>query len=218
MDPATVLLVEDQIATRKRLVAAIEGDDRLCVQAAVPTIGEARRSLATEVPDLLLVDLGLPDGDGRCLIEAVRGTSTACVVISVFDDEQHVLSAIQAGADGYLLKDAPFSEIPCALLAVLRGESPISGRVARYLVSRIQAAPTPPADRRSDVQKLTRRESDVLELLAKGFSYEEVGMALGMQTSTVGTHVKRIYRKLAVCSRGEAVFEALSLGLIRLNP
>ncbi len=211
----TVIVVEDDPVTRERLVAAIKAQAELSVLEAVGTCAEARAALQRAAPRVLLVDLGLPDGDGVTLIaEATRTGSTDAMVVTVFGDEQHVVAALEAGATGYLLKDSPLADIGEAVLRLIQGGSPISAKIARYLVRRFQPA-KPPAAR--DDQALTEREREVLELIAKGFSYGEVAQSLQMSPHTVASHIKHIYRKLAVGSRGEAVFEAANLGLIRLK-
>lgn len=213
----TVIVVEDDSVTRERLVAAIRAQPELTVLAAVGTCAEARVALQRQAPRVLLVDLGLPDGDGAALIrEATRTGGTDAMVVTVFGDEQHVVAALEAGATGYLLKDSPLADIGEAVLRLIQGGSPISAKIARYLVRRFQPPPKPPSEPR-DEQALTERELEVLEQIAKGFSYGEVAQSLQMSPHTVASHIKHIYRKLAVGSRGEAVFEAANLGLIRLK-
>lgn len=211
----TVIVVEDDPVTRERLVAAVNAQPELSVLAAAGNCAQARAALKRQAPRVLLVDLGLPDGDGAALIkEATRSGGTDAMVVTVFGDEQHVVAALEAGATGYLLKDSSVAEIGEAVLRLIQGGSPISAKIARYLVRRFQ--PAKPAAAREE-QALTEREREVLEQLAKGFSYGEVAQSLQMSPHTVASHVKHIYRKLAVGSRGEAVFEAANLGLIRLK-
>lgn len=212
----TVIVVEDDPVTREHLAAAVRAHPELAVLAAVGSCAEARAALKQQAPRVLLVDLGLPDGDGATLIrEATQQAGTDAMVVTVFGDERHVVTALEAGAAGYLLKDSPLADIAESVLRVIQGESPISAKIARYLVRRFQQPATEPPAVNS--QTLTEREREVLHLLAKGFSYGEVAQSLEMSPHTVASHIKHIYRKLAVSSRGEAVFEAASLGLIRLK-
>jgi len=132
------------------------------------------------------------------------------MVITVFGDERTVVAAIEAGARGYLLKDGTDAEIVRGVIDILRGFSPISPAIARYLLRRLQdESPTVEA-----APHLSGREREVLELLARGFRNSEIANALGITTHTVTSYVRQLYRKLEVGSRGEAVFEAVHLGLL----
>lgn len=210
--PQTIVIVEDELETRERLAGIVETTPGLELAADFAELRVAMRWLDDhEPPAVLLVDLGLPDGDGIDLIRHGRRLRPApeIMVISVFGDERHVVDAIAAGAGGYLLKDADAAHVGGAILKLLAGESPISSSIARHLLRRFQHSA---AD--ADAPRLTPREVEVLRLVGKGFSYIEIANALGMSANTVTSHIKHIYRKLEVRSRGEAVFEALQLGLI----
>ena len=214
--PHTVLLVEDDENTRTRLAEVVAAHPELVLQAAVGSVTDARRELDRARPDVLLTDLGLPDGDGVALIRELkeRRYATAAMVVTIFGDEKHVVAAIEAGALGYLLKDGSADYIGSSILEMLAGGSPISPPIARYLLKRFHAAPT------SDdaaVPRLSGREREVLELIVKGFSYAEIARLIGVSAHTVTTHVRGIYAKLEVHSRGEAVYEALQLGLVKLD-
>jgi DNA-binding NarL/FixJ family response regulator len=210
-----VQLVEDEDMTRERLVAALRSAPGLVVSAATASCAEARAAIAADPPDVLLVDLGLPDGDGTALIREVRTRhpQTEIMVITVFGDERSVISAIEAGAGGYLLKDGTDAEIVQGVLDLLQGFSPISPAIARHLLRRLRAVDVPAAN--SDPLRLSGREQEVLELLARGFRNGEIASALGITVHTVTTYVRQLYRKLEVGSRGEAVFQAVSRGLIQ---
>ena len=213
--PYDVLLVEDDPATRDRLAGIVGAVAELRLRAA---FGDRRGALdwlaSCPAPRVLLVDLELPDGSGIDVIRAARQASAAteAMVISVFGDESHVLAAIEAGATGYLLKDAGAEEIGSAILKLIAGESPISASIARHLLRRFQPAPAAVA---ASAPRLTPREMEVLQLIAKGLSYARIADTLSMSANTVPSYVKQIYRKLEVSSRGEAVFEAMQLGLLR---
>jgi DNA-binding NarL/FixJ family response regulator len=215
-----ILLVEDDEPTRARLAEAIAAHSELEVQAAVASCAEARAALDEgPAPDVLLTDLGLPDGSGVDLIRAVRdrGAATQAMVITVFGDEKHVLAAIEAGAMGYLLKDGSAEYIGRSILELIAGGSPISPPIARSILRRFRTEPAGPARPEADTPRLTEREGEVLTLIVKGFSYAESARLMGVQESTVTSHVRSIYRKLEVHSRGEAVYEALQLGLVKLD-
>ncbi len=215
----SVLLVEDDTNTRAVLCDAVSDHPGLRVSAAVGTVREGCAELDREQPDVLLVDLGLPDGDGTTLIREIyrRGYSTDVMVITVFGDERHVVHAIEAGATGYILKDAMTDSISASIMQLVQGGSPISAPIARHLLKRFRTPLklTPPDG--IDLPQLTSREKEVLSQLARGFSFPEISELLSISPHTVSSHVKHIYRKLAVRSRSEAVFEALQLGLIDIN-
>ncbi len=209
----SVLLVEDDPATRAQLAAIIDASPALTLAAAVGSVGDGRKWLAAGGVDILLTDLGLPDGSGADLIRlATQQGSVLSLVITVFGDEEHVVRAIQMGAMGYLLKGEGATDVERALSELVAGGSPISPAIARYLLTQMHAVP---ADGDETAPALSRREQEVLGYVVKGFTYAEIAELAGISTHTVSTHIRSIYRKLAVHSRGEAVYEALQLGLVR---
>ena len=213
----SILLVEDDPPTCLRLQDAL-ADAGFLVTAAM-TLGEARASLASAAPRVLLTDLQLPDGHGVELIRETRQRfpETEIMVVSALGDEETVISAITVGATGYILKDAFPADIAATVRDLVAGHSPISASIARFIVRRAQAANAePPPGPPLNTAKLTPREIDILWGIAKGFSYAEIASHLGMSRQTVPSHIKSIYRKLEVHTRGEAVFEALQQGLIKL--
>lgn len=214
-DAITVLLVEDDAPTCGRLRDALASAGDFTVTTAA-TLAEARAALRAKRPRVLLTDLQLPDGHGVELIRETRQTSpdTEIMVISILGDEQSVISAILVGATGYLLKDAFPTDIAATVRDLVAGHSPISASIARFIVRRTQG--TSPAVPALNTARLTPREIDILWGIAKGFSYAEIAGHLGLSRQTVPGHIKSIYRKLEVNTRGEAVFEALQQGLIRL--
>src|SRR5688572_6456879 len=183
------------------------------VAVAVGTCAEIRAALRQGRPDVLLVDLGLPDGNGVDVIAeaATRHAGLPVMVITVFGDERRVVRAIKAGATGYLLKDDPTREIGAAIQLMHVGGSPISPAIARHLIRLFQ--PVPPDESRAE-RRLTAREQEVLSLAAKGFSYAEIAQMLNLSANTIASYTKHIYEKLAVSSRSEAIYEASRLGLI----
>ena len=137
------------------------------------------------------------------------------MVVTVFGDEKSVLGAIEAGARGYLLKDESAEGVGVAILQLLAGGSPITPAIAQHLILRFQER-APSAEREAG-PALSKRELEVLELVVKGFTFGEIAGLLALSPHTVGTFVRRIYRKLEVRSRGEAVFEALQLGIVKVE-
>lgn len=212
----SILLVEDDTPTRQRLAEALQRTGFARV-VAVGSCKAARAELQAQPPCVLLVDLGLPDGSGLELIAETRENSpdTEIMVITVFGDERHVLAAIEAGASGYLLKDGSSDHIGRSVRQLMDGGSPISAPIARHLLKRMGREPAQTA--RDEQLKLTPREAEVLNLVAKGFSYQEIATTLEMTVNTVASHVKQLYRKLSVHSRSEAVFEAVQRGLLTLR-
>lgn len=218
--PRLVLLIEDDAPTRRRLADALGGKGDLTVVQA-GTLRAARRALEGMTPDLIVSDIRLPDGLAIDLLATVREQfpRVEILVISVLGDEGTIVAAIAAGASGYLLKDALPEDIHATALEVLAGGSPISSSIARFIVRRVQGggqASPRDASANADAPRLTPRELDILWGIAKGFTYNEIAERLGISHQTVPTHIKSIYRKLQVGTRGAAVFEAIHFGLIKL--
>jgi len=213
----TVMVVEDDPAFLNRFCRIVAQSPDLWLLAAVGDLASARLAIERQAPDVLLTDLGLPDGSGIDLIRetAARHPATDIMVISIFGDEEHVLASIEAGATGYILKDSLPEEFVSLVAQLRAGGSPISPVIARKLLKRFQPKKetigpvTDPA-----TAALTPRESEVLALIAKGFSFGEIARLLDVSPHTITAHVKKIYQKLAVHSRGEAVYEAGKMGLL----
>jgi len=212
--PCRILLVEDDPVLRERFARILSTWPEGRLVAACATLAEAQRALRAEPIDLLITDLRLPDGHGTQAIRLLRATrpQAEAMVISVLADDQTVISAIEAGATGYLLKDADSLELIEAIEALRAGSSPISPSIARVIVRKLgEAAPAP---RQPEAPRLTPRETDILWGIAKGYTYSELAEKLGISRQTVPVHVRNIYRKLEASNRSEAVYEASRLGLI----
>jgi DNA-binding NarL/FixJ family response regulator len=208
--------VEDDAILREDLAAIVRHTDDLEICGVAETLS-AGRALIANVPDVLLVDLALPDGSGADLIREARARlpQIRIIVVSIFGDARSVVRAIEAGADGYLLKGAGEQQAEDAIRTVLDGGAPISPAVASHILLRMrERASTPSTPKEAP---LTEKETAILADLAKGFRYKEVARLQGISPHTVADHVKSIYRKLAVNSRSEAVFEAVQAGLIKLK-
>ena len=215
----SVLIVEDIPEFRQRFADAVLSDSGLHLLGAVGSGGEAKDFLGRAAPDVMLIDLGLPDMSG---IEVIRHAArlhpaTEALVVTMFGDDANVLASIEAGATGYLLKDSMPESIASSIHELVAGGSPISPSIARRVLTRFRSAepasaPAPATAVRENV--LTERETDILRQVAKGMSFAEIGGILTISQHTVVAHVKKIYRKLAVHSRGEAVFEASQMGLL----
>jgi len=168
--------------------------------------GSAEAAIATvpaEKPSVVLMDINLPGLSG---IECVRRLKpllpgTQFVMLTVYDDADHIFNALAAGASGYLLKRTPRAELLAALKNVHAGGSPMSSNIARKVVQSFQR----PGAQPSDAEDLSPREREVLELLARGYLYKEIADSLGISGPTVNTYIRRIYEKLHVRSRSQAV-------------
>jgi DNA-binding NarL/FixJ family response regulator len=210
----SVLIVEDEPEFMRRFSDAVLADSALALVAAVGTGRAAMAMLEAQPPDVMLLDLGLPDMSGVEVIRHAMRHAPECdvLVVTMFRDDQHVLASIEAGATGYLLKDATAEHIAASIHELHAGGSPISPGIARRVLARFReraaaapaAAPSP----------LTERETELLRLAAKGLSFETISELMDISPHTVVAHVKKIYRKLAVHSRSEAVYEASQLGIL----
>lgn len=214
-----IAVLEDDPATRARFCAAIARDAGLQLAADFALGGEALSWLERHEPDVLLADLGLPDVPGLAVIAycAKRHPRADIMVISMHEDEQHVVRSLEAGASGYLLKDCLEEEIAARIRELRAGGAPMSPVIARLVLKRLRPAPLPgSASTEGDDRWVlpTPRELLVLTRIAQGFSYAEIAELEGISRHTVHAHVKNIYAKLSVHSRTEAVFEASRLGLI----
>jgi DNA-binding NarL/FixJ family response regulator len=215
--PIRVALVEDRQETRERFASVVCGHPGLRLEFAAATGQSMLAWLEKNEPDVLLVDLGLPDLPGLAVISFCSQVHprTDIMVITMFEDNEHVVRSIEAGASGYLLKDSVEEVVVDSILQLRAGGAPMSPVIARRLLTRMRptkVGPTP-----SPLPKglaLTARENEVLGLIARGFRYSEIAELQKVAVSTVHTQIKSIYSKLAVHSKTEAVFEAGRLGLL----
>lgn len=213
-----VAVVEDDAACREGLALAIGSAPDMRLAWVAATHAQALARLPGAPLDVLLVDLGLPDGSGLDVIAHARRHWPACapMVCTIFGDEAHVLAAIQAGAMGYLLKDATPETVVQEVRSLHAGGSPINPLVARKLLLRQQGALVPPTAEAAPAGAAplppSAREAEVLRLVARGYTVDEVAGALGVSPHTVQTFVRRIYTKLQVGSRAEAVREGQRQG------
>ena len=204
----TVGLVDDDARIRDAARGLIASDASLRLVFEAASLTEARARLSEGPVDVLLLDLGLPDGEGTTLLSTL--SKTVVIVLTVFDDDRHIFDALRAGASGYLLKDEIVTRLVPAIGDALSGGAPMSPSVARRVLESFRA---PPAD--PDEVTLTAREIDVVELIARGATYDEIGRMLQISTNTVRTHIRGAYDKLHVCTKVEATHEAVRRGLIR---
>lgn len=215
---ARVIIVEDDERLRSYAMAALAPAAEIAIVGDAATLAEGLL-LVEQAPDLALLDLGLPDGSGIALIEAIRAKAPACriLVFTVFEDKASVLNTLKAGADGYILKDTTAEMVLAHVRATLAGETPISARAASHLLSIVRDEPVVEAPAAPDAPHLSPRERELLEYLARGLSRKEAARVMDLSPYTVAEYMQSIYRKLQVRSRGEAVFEAIQTRLIRLD-
>jgi DNA-binding NarL/FixJ family response regulator len=213
------MVVEDDPVTRRLLCQAIGLEPSLALRGAFGTVRDARQCLERTPIDLLLTDLGLPDGSGLAVIRCCRRLmpNADIMVITMSSDEEQILASIEAGATGYVLKESAHNNILRSILELRSGGSPISPVIARKVLARMQAHAARTPEQSGEDALLTRRESAILELISRGGTYARVAQALGLSVGTVQTHIKHIYAKLSVHSRTEAVIEAQRRGLIPIE-
>lgn len=217
----SVLIVEDKVEFREDFARMVEAAEDLSLTGAAETLAEGLALLDGPPVDVLLVDLGLPDGSGLDLIREVARRppwreSCEVMVVSVFADEAHVMAAIEAGASGYLLKDSSPASFTQQIRELHAGGSPISPVIARKLLARLGVPPREKAgDPAQEVVALAESERAVLQYASRGYSYDEVAKMMGVTRHTVQSYVKRSYLKLQVHSKTEALYEARRLGLVR---
>lgn len=219
-----VAIVEDDPGLLDTLSLAVSAAADMRLTGMATSRAEALALLEGPPADVLLVDLGLPDGSGIDVIHAAARRWTACniMVSTTFTDETHVMRSIEAGAAGYLLKDSSPMRIVDDIRSLANGGSPISPIIARQILARFRqgsaagtgAGPSegePPA---ASPALLSVREKEVLDLITKGFTTQEIATLMQLSHFTVRTFVRRIYSKLKVKSKAEAIYEARTLGLL----
>ncbi|WP_447775743.1 LuxR C-terminal-related transcriptional regulator [Variovorax boronicumulans] len=219
--PVPVLIVEDDALMQRRIVGILGqlgyANDVLVLAA---TLADARVELARQPFALVLVDLGLPDGNGVELITQMSASNASMnaddgpgiLVISAWSTDDLILNALRAGATGYVLKERDDLELLLSIRSVLRGGAPIDPFIARRILDLTQAPPATPGRVGEDV--LTARELQILQLVAEGLTNREIAEQIFLSRHTVECHIKNIYRKLTVSSRTRAVFAARSRGLL----
>ncbi|MCW1430185.1 response regulator [Novosphingobium sp. JCM 18896] len=217
IDARLCLLVEDQAATRAWLTEAIEQAfdpvtvvEQMTVKGALQWLHAPERQSAA--PWLAIVDLGLPDGRGIEIVRAVHEAmpATQCIVATIYGDDAHLIEAITAGAQGYILKEENRDQIVATLKRIERGEPPLSPSIALRILALFRAPPAPSAN----AAGLSARETETLALIARGLTVAEAAAKLGLTTNTVAGYVKLIYQKLGISSRAEATREAVRRGLV----
>lgn len=203
----TVAIVEDNAGICEELQQILSPAEGFTCDCVCRNAQSALRSLPTRAPDVVIMDVQLPDGSGIACTARLKPQlpNTQFLIYTVCDDSEHVFDALKAGAVGYLLKDSKPQELITALREVMNGGSPMTTEIARKVISSFHKT----SAAGSDLEQLTRREEEILELFAQGLLCKEAAVRLGISLETVNTHRKSIYRKLQVRSRTEAVVRYL---------
>jgi len=219
--PVPVLIVEDEDLIQERLKNILtELGYRKDMLIFAKNLQQAFVEIEQQPVSLALVDLGLPDGNGIELIERLRtlDSNAMILVISAWSTQESLFSAIKAGATGYVLKERDDAEVLLSIRSILRGGAPIDPFIAQEILKQISAAVLPAArDQKildADIELLTNRETEILNLVAQGMSNREIAEQLFVSKYTVESHIKHIYRKLSVTKRTKAVSAARSLGIL----
>lgn len=215
--PIRVAVADDHPVVRDGLVAMLETQPDLEVVGTAANGEEALGLVATTNPDVLLLDLEMPRLDGVGVLQRLQasGGRTRAIVFTVFDTDERIIAAVEAGAAGYLLKGAPRTEVFAAVRAVAGGGSLLAPVATSAVLRRLRsdtASPTQPTS-----PSLTPRERVVLEHLARGLGNKQIAAQLGIAERTVKFHVSSVFTKLGASNRTEAVTRAAQAGLIQLS-
>jgi DNA-binding NarL/FixJ family response regulator len=215
MRPIRVLLADDDDLMRAGLRAVLSSDD------AIEVVGEAAggrtavEQAIAHAPDVVLMDVRMPDLDGIAATRELLGLlpDVRVVILTTFEEDDYVFGALHAGASGFLLKRTRPEELISAIHTIASGDSLLSPAVTRKVIEQVQRGPTPSTSAARLLEQLTPREREVLELVARGLSNAEIAAELIVEESTVKTHVKRILSKLRARDRVQAVIFAYETGL-----
>jgi DNA-binding NarL/FixJ family response regulator len=208
MNKIRISIVEDNAKLRRRLAALLNDTTDLCCHSVFASAEEALLRVPVDAPEIVLMDIRLPGINGiECVARLVeRLPKLRIIMLTAFEDSDDIFRSLAAGAHGYLLKSTTPDQLLDAIREVAAGGSPISGSVARKIIGFFHAKPTEP----DAVTALAAREREVLKLLADGCPYKEIAGTMNLSLGTVRTYIERIYEKLHVHSRTEAVVKYLS--------
>ncbi|MGP5716331.1 MULTISPECIES: response regulator [Brachybacterium] len=217
--PLRIALVDDQPLVRAGFAMVIDSQDDLEVVAQASDGAAAVEELRARTVDVVLMDVRMPRMDGieatsRILAQSPEGRAPKIIVLTTFDLDEYVVSAIRAGASGFLLKDAQPEDLLGAIRTVHSGDAVIAPSATRRLLARVIAAPEPQEKDTSVLDVLTEREREVLALMGRGYSNQEIGAELFVAEATVKTHVGRVLSKLGARDRVQAVIVSFETGLV----
>ncbi|MET9457658.1 response regulator transcription factor [Streptomyces canus] len=218
--PARVLVVDDQAVVRAGFAAIVDAEPDFVVVGEAGDGAEAVAQAGRLTPDVVLMDIRMPDMDGLTATGLLTGPTSGHIpkvlVLTTFDLDSYVYEALRAGASGFLLKDAEPAELLAALRVVVAGEAMLAPAITRRLIDTFTA--TAPAPRAAPLAALTPREREVLSLIATGLANAEIAERLGVATGTVKTHVNALLNKLDLRDRVQATIFAYDTGLVRPKP
>ncbi len=214
MEPIKVYVVEDQPKILKSLIKLLGSFKEIDIVGQALSGEESLEGIAASQPDVVLLDLGLPQMSGIDVTREIKKKhpQLEVLIFTVFDEEEKVMEAIQAGASGYLLKGKEAEKIVEAIREVKDGGSVIQPSLARSLLRHFQVQPEP--GKEEPFPNLTPREVEILQIIAKGLSNAEAGNVLKISRATIRTHLEHIYAKMSVSNRVEAITEGIRQGLI----
>lgn len=211
---ARVLVVDDQTLFRTGLTSLLSADPRVEVVAQAVNGAEAVKLAAKHKPDVVLMDIKMPNTDGieatRQIIELVPGIKV--LILTTFETDSQVIQALKAGASGYVLKDSSAPAIISSILAVMSGERVMASAVANRVLEMLTGTATP----KEFYDGLTNREIEILKLLANGMANKQIAFRLKISEKTVRNHVSNMYEKLGIYDRSQAVLYAVKKGLVEL--
>ena len=215
MNLIRISIVEDDERVRKSLAALIERSGFCELVSAYGSAEDALKELVLNSPDVLLMDIHLPGISGVECVNRIRtidfkGDRPEIVMLTVYEESQNIFDALQAGATGYLLKHAGSEEILEAIRSVRQGGAPMSSHIARKVVQSFRRLPLSPQTQHSDSESLSKREEEVLSLVAQGYINKEIADMTGLSVETVRSYLKNIYKKLHVRSRTAAAMKYFS--------
>ncbi len=213
-----IVLVEDDVNFQTALIDAIRATPDMVLLSVANTRKEGLLILEQMSADVMVVDLGLPDGSGIDIIRGAHKKWPSCniMVSTIFGDEAHVMQSIESGASGYLLKDSAPEKMVAEIRSLYNGGSPVSPLIARQILMRFrQSRPVPMQTDSGKTVTLSAREQEVLNLITKGYTANEIAGLMQVSHHTVLTFVRRIYGKLKVSSKAEAIYEARNQGLLQ---
>ena len=200
-----ILLYEDNHNLRNSVVTMLKWNNDLEVIAALPDAKFAPDDVMALIPDVILMDIDMPESNGVDAVKKIRkiNTQVHIIMFTVFDDDENIFNAICAGASGYILKKN-IDQLPSAIEDVLNGGAPMNSTIAKRV---LQFVSTTNAKNNIELENLTTRENEILELIVKGHSYKMIAAEINIATETVRTHIKKIYKKLEVNSATEAIYK-----------
>jgi DNA-binding NarL/FixJ family response regulator len=202
-----VMIVEDDQEIRNSFTLIVNSSQKFMVVSAYGTAEDAIAGINRDKPEIVLMDIELPGVNGIHGTKTIKEKSphTDIIMVSVYEDSELVFEALKAGASGYITKSANYMELLSELDEVVKGGAPMSSRIARMVIDNLHVNPNSP---------LTKRETEILQLISEGKTYTQISEELFISKETAKTHIKNIYSKLQVNSKAEAATTAQRMGLL----